>query len=272
MEPGRKMDFQTCVSRTLSKTSIGFGGLSLTGSGSPSPYALLDVRVLLLGHRDRAHRAAAPLSLRQARIVQAITGTTLDAHRASGARVVVDHEDGERALGLVPDGLGLGVLHDPRIEHVDAVPRADVLARTAQDARFGIEHEVLRRLHALLQSRGVPRLQRVVRVDVDFGLVERSHQRYPPVRCSPPVPRSLFRACWMKNAAPRITVNDPTMTPVAMRSRSLRSQNVRHLRFWSAKYSHHDGMNTVNVSVMNAMTMEATTALVQVHSQAFRNA
>src|SRR5207302_4327252 len=112
---------------------------------SLSPYALLDVRVLLLGHRDRAHRAAAPLSLRQARIVHAITGTTLDAYRASGARVVVDHEDGERALGLVPDGLGLGVLHDPRIEHVDAVPWADVLARATQDARFGVEHEVLRR-------------------------------------------------------------------------------------------------------------------------------
>ena len=80
------------------------------------------------------------------------------------------------------DVLGSAPFDDARRHHVDAVPRADVLARPAQDAVVGIEHQVLRRLHALGEPRRIDGLHDVVLVDVDLGLGERHRvYRYPPV-------------------------------------------------------------------------------------------
>src|SRR2546430_4213333 len=60
----------------------------------------------------------------------------------------------------------------------------------------------------------------------------------------------------------------------ATTSRALNSKNLRvvvhgHLcqpSFWSAKYNHQDGTNAINPMARNHRTSEATTALVQVHS------
>src|SRR6266540_4543422 len=103
IEPGRKTDFQTSVSRTLSSSSSGEGGFSFNPVSFPSSSTCFR---LLLGHGDGAHRAGAGLALvRQSRIVQAIAGAPFHAHRAPGAGVVVHHEDGERLPHLGVHGL-----------------------------------------------------------------------------------------------------------------------------------------------------------------------
>ena len=157
-----------------SPRSLGDGGLSFTRL-LPSL-----IRPRLCRHAgDLGHRARAAGTLRQARIVQGVGGATVDADRAARARVVVDDEDrGRRSTSSrttswsAPSTMSGG-------QHVDAVPRADVLARAAQDAVVGIEHQVLRRLHALGEPRGVHRLHDVVGVDVDLGLRDTASRRLP---------------------------------------------------------------------------------------------
>src|ERR671919_1831288 len=114
MEPGRKTDFQTSVSRTVSRTSLGEGGLSFT---------LLDLDPLGFGYCG--HRAASARGLGKTRVVQHVGRATLDAHRAPGARVVVDDEDRVRRGDLRFDRVVNDVLNDVRSHHEDAVPRTD---------------------------------------------------------------------------------------------------------------------------------------------------
>src|ERR671918_1417716 len=162
MEPGRKTDFQTSVSRTVSRTSLGEGGLSFT---------LLDLGSLGLGYCG--HGAASARGLGKTRVVQRVGRAPLDAHRATGARVVVDDEDRIRRGDLGFDRLVRYVLNDVRSHHEDAVPWAYVLTRAAQDAVVRIQHQVLGRPHALGEPFWVDRLHDVVGVDVDLGLLER---------------------------------------------------------------------------------------------------
>src|ERR671910_3757747 len=138
MEPGRKTDFQTSVSRTRSRTSFGEGGLSFT---------LLDLGPLGFGYCG--HGPASARGLGKTRVVQRVSGAPLDAHRAPGARVVIDDEDRIRRGDLGFDRVVRYVLDDVRSHHEDAVPWAHVLTRAAQDAVVRIEHQVLRRPHAL---------------------------------------------------------------------------------------------------------------------------
>src|SRR6266536_2813640 len=155
------------------------------GSSSSFPSGLFDVDIHLLRSWHRGHRAAPTwFLLGQARIVQAVAGATLDAHGAPRARVVVHDEDGEGVLDLRLDGVVLGAADDPRVEHEDAVPRTDVLARPAQDAGLGVEHQVLGGPDSLLQPLGVNGLDRVIRLDVDFGLHE-GHGVTSPSPASP---------------------------------------------------------------------------------------
>src|ERR687897_2387213 len=106
MEPGRKTDLQTSVSRTRSRTSFGEGGLSAIGS--PSAGALLDLGPLGFGYGG--HGAAAARGLGKTRVVQRVGRATLDAHRAPGARVVVDDEDRVRRGDLGVDRVVRDVL------------------------------------------------------------------------------------------------------------------------------------------------------------------
>ena len=148
---GRKIDFQTSVSRSRSPTSLGDGGFSfnafpLSRSDGRSS-AAWDAGTSAIVRRPRRPPAAA-------RIVQGVRRAPVDAHRAARAGVVVHDEEGRVPLGA--GGRRLGAFTMLRRQHVDAVPRADVLARPAQDAVVGVEHQVLRRLHALRATRGRP--------------------------------------------------------------------------------------------------------------------
>src|SRR5438270_12933623 len=69
------------------------------------------------------------------------------------------------------------------------------------------------------------------------------------------------------NAAPKRTAKAVTISPAAITSRGFSSQNVRHLRVWSAKYSHQEGRRARKISARNAQIIDTTTAVVQVHSQ-----
>src|ERR687892_2199977 len=123
MEPGRKTDFQTSVSRTVSRTSLGEGGLSFT---------LLDLGPLGFGYCG--HGPASARGLGKTCVVQRVGRAPLDAHRAPGACVVVHDEDRVRRGDLGVDRLVRYVLDDVRGHHENAVPRAHVLTRAAQDA------------------------------------------------------------------------------------------------------------------------------------------
>src|SRR6186713_3327867 len=137
IDPGRKIDFQTSVSRTRSRASLGVGSFSFATSSPSSLPGLAGLGALRLGHRG--HRALSARGLRQPRIVQGVGGAPVHAHLATGARVVVDDEHRVGAADLGPDGVVLRVPHDVRRHHVDAVPRADVFAGSAQDAVVGVE-------------------------------------------------------------------------------------------------------------------------------------
>src|SRR6185437_2287694 len=90
MEPGRKIDFQSSVSLPLSRSSPGLGGFgnlsrSFTGAPAPPQLGLFDVDILLLRHGHRGHRPrTGAVAFRQARIVQAVAGAALHAHRTPG--------------------------------------------------------------------------------------------------------------------------------------------------------------------------------------------
>src|SRR4029450_5392197 len=116
---------------------------------------------------------------------------------------------------------------DPRRQHVDAVPRAHVLAGATQDAVVGVEHEVLGRLDPFGQPRGIDGLHEVVLVDVDLGLGEghaRSY-RYPPVgRESPLEPRSRLRQFCITAAPTSTMMIGRVLRPIATASRSSLSQ------------------------------------------------
>ena len=107
----------------------------------------------------------------------------------------------------------------PVRQHVDAVPRADVLAGPAQDAVVGVEHEVLRGLHPLGQPGRVDGLHDVVLVDVDLGLGER-HRAPTGTRrwgaTSPTGPRSFLRQFCMTAAPTRTMMIGTVVRPIAI--------------------------------------------------------
>ena len=97
----------------------------------------------------------------------------VDADAAAGALVVVDDEDRARGLGQRLQGLGLRARHDVRGHHVDALPRADVLAGAAEDAQLRRERDVPLGLDPLLQPVGVDGAEDVVVVDLDAVVAHR---------------------------------------------------------------------------------------------------
>src|SRR6266540_2061097 len=117
MEPGRKIDFQTCDSRVCFHSSPGLGGFGgrfnatcvssrSTARGSHwHGHALFFVAAWSLPLRRR-------LALADPRVPEGAGRTAVDADATAHALVVVDDEQGVRRLGEGRDLLALAVLHD----------------------------------------------------------------------------------------------------------------------------------------------------------------
>src|SRR5918996_4098867 len=142
MEPGLNIDRHTCPLWIASTCSPIFSlSLDRAALATPCPFVLDASLRGLLRFGDRAHRTRAAPLLPSGHLAlnECAGGAALDAEIASGACVVVDEKQN---VGLPHRASELdvaGILDRSRIEHEDAVPRADVDATLAQDALLGDE-------------------------------------------------------------------------------------------------------------------------------------
>src|SRR5215203_5477686 len=131
MEPGRKIEFHAWLPWT-------FSGSFLRESAMRSPVPLPSIVSATVPLLPQPHAVAVAVGVRALVVVAGggrvadlahddhAGGAAVDAQRAPGAHVVVDHED--HVVARVEAGLvdAEGLVHRVGGDHVDALPRADV--------------------------------------------------------------------------------------------------------------------------------------------------